>query len=225
MENTINNRLEIKWFGKVLTNLAYYYESPYNRHIKDNIYTAFHEYETQCFDKTSVTFDILNGNTANIHIRVSQTGERYLIHVENEGEIVSFLKDTREQIAHNHDISLLKTYKDKELAEECVWSGKTGKYFLSLSFCPPHDSRNKRWRWTVQYRAEGENCLLSESCIHRIQAYESDLLCKSGNKTTKQLINWLKTNFRGKNILADFKEYCVQNAIRYQLITSDLYRD
>lgn len=225
MENTINNRLEIKWFGKALTNLSYFYDSPYNRHIKENIYTAFHEYETQCFNKTSVTFGILNEITANIYIRVSQTDERYRILVENEGEIISFFKDTGVQDTRNHIIPLLKTYKEKEMVEECVWSGKTEKCFLSLSFCPPHDSRDKRWRWTVQYRAEGDNSPSSVSCSHKIIAYESELLRISGKKTTKQLMNWLKTRFRGKNMLAEFKEYCVQNNIRYQMITRDLYGD
>ena len=86
MNNTSDFQFAVKIFGTALRELDYFYETPYNKRIKDNLVTAFHEWKNQSFDKSIVKFVPLDERKTDILITICDTSEQYVIHYAEDNE-------------------------------------------------------------------------------------------------------------------------------------------
>lgn len=225
MNSKSNFQYALKIFGTALRELDYFYETPYNKCIKDNLVTAFHEWENQSFDKSIVEVVSLDDRKTDILITINKTSEQYVIHyVEGFDPIIQFKRIAKHGVS-TEERDLLKTYIKGEIKETCIWQGTHERCYLSLCYRPPQDEASKNWRWVIQYRVESASNTNHERNHNVVRANRCDLFRNTGTKSSHQLIRWLKEHFRGHNIPEQFERYCEKNAIPYQVINDYYWGD
>ena len=225
MNNTSDFQFAVKIFGIALRELDYFYETPYNKRIKDNLVTAFHEWKNQSFDKSIVKFVPLDERKTDILITICDTSEKYVIHYAEDNEpLIQFKRLSNHEVL-TEERDLLKTYIKGEIKETCIWRGARESCYLSLSYRPPQDGGSPNWRWSIQFRVDSDTNTDNERNFNVVRANRCDLFRNTGTTTSRQLIRWLSEHFQGHGIPEQFVQYCEKNAIPYQVIVNHYFGD